>query len=57
MGTLFTVCPDVAELFTVMALCKAVLSLICLYPEENVAEGCQSEYLLELCHSRQGNEE
>jgi hypothetical protein len=56
-GRLLTVCPDVAELLAVMALRKAVLSSVCLHLDCNVAEGCQSEDLLGLCRSWQGNEE
>jgi hypothetical protein len=56
-GRLPTVFPDVAEILVVVALRKAFLSLVCLYPDCYVAEGCQSENLLGLCRSRQSTEQ
>jgi hypothetical protein len=41
----------------VMALRKAILSSIHIYPNCNVAEGCQSENLFGFCRSAQGDEE
>jgi hypothetical protein len=53
---LFAVCPNVAELLAVMALCKAILSFICLYPDCDAAECWQSENLLGFCSVEQGDE-
>jgi hypothetical protein len=36
---LLTVCPDVAELLAVVALCEAALGPVCLHPDHYVAEG------------------
>jgi hypothetical protein len=44
---LLAVCPDVAELLAVMALCKTTLSYICLHPDCDVAEVLQSENFLD----------
>jgi hypothetical protein len=56
-GRLPTVCPKVAEVLAVVALCKAVLSPVSLQLDCYVAEGCQPEDFLRLCRSRQGDEE
>jgi hypothetical protein len=50
---LLAVCPHVAELPAVMALRKTILSSMCLYPDFDVAEACQSENFLRFCRPRQ----
>jgi hypothetical protein len=56
-GRVLTVRPTGAELLTVVALRKAVLSPVCPYPDCYVAEGCQPEDLLGLRRFRLSNEE
>jgi hypothetical protein len=53
-GRLFAVCPDEAELLTVVALGEGVLRSVGLHLYCNVAEAWQLENLLEFCRSRQG---
>jgi hypothetical protein len=54
---LFAICPDVAELLTVVALRKRILGSICLHPDSSVAEARQTENFQGLCRPWQGYEE
>jgi hypothetical protein len=53
-GRLLTVCPHVDEPLAVVALCKTILSSICLYPDCDVADVLQWEKFLGFCHPQQG---
>jgi hypothetical protein len=48
------VCPDVAKLLAAMALHKAILCSICLYPDYDVAEVWQFENFSGFCRPWQG---
>jgi hypothetical protein len=54
---LFAVYPEEVKPLAVMALHKALLSSIRLYPDCDVAEGCLSEDLLGFCRSEKGDDE
>jgi hypothetical protein len=46
---LLTVGPDMANVLAVVALHKASLSSLQLYPDDNMVKAIQLEYLLRLC--------
>jgi hypothetical protein len=53
-GRLLAICPDVAILLAVVALCKVILWFICLYLDGNVAEVREFENVLGPCGPRLG---